>query len=74
MTDRTMAEEAGDYLALDEQQAAALFRLHVDHALGGCQFEHGRMRWWLRGGLRIELAAGGWRLYVVPTRRCSVDG
>lgn len=66
---------AGDYLLLDDQQAAAMFRLHTSLPLGACQFEGGRMRWWLLGGLRLELDAGEWRLFMVPPRATlpSVD-
>jgi hypothetical protein len=70
------ADKPGDHIVLDNDQAAALFRLHVNAALEGCQFEMGRMRWWLRQGLRIELVPDGpgmgqWRLYVVPVRSCK---
>lgn len=57
-----------EYLMLDNQQAAALFRLCISNGLQGCQYEGEAMRWWLPQGLRLELAEGQWRLYVVPTR------
>lgn len=58
------------WITLDRQQAAQLFRSLVQP--GACQYEQGRMRWWLQAGLRLELSdAGEWTLWVVPTRDCG---
>lgn len=57
---------SAQWITLDEQQAAQFFRTL---GLRSCQYEQGRMRWWLSAGLRIELSdAGHWTLWVVPTR------
>lgn len=57
------------WITLDAQQAAQLFRTLVRKS--ACQYETGRMRWWLDAGLLLELSdAGEWSLWVVPTRRC----
>lgn len=65
-------EHAGDYIVVSDQQSAQFFRSLVHK--GGCQFEGGRMRWWLDSNLRLELVMGiEWRLYVVPERTSSVE-
>lgn len=57
------------WITLDRPQASALLRLHATT----CQYEQGRMRWWLPAGLRVELSDDGeWSLWVVPTRRCGL--
>lgn len=61
-----------DWIMLDDQQAAALFRLHVARPLLACQYERGAMRWWLAAGLLLELRQGSWLLSVVPTRRTGL--
>lgn len=60
-------ERAGTYVVVTDQQAAQFFRSLVRK--GACQFEGGRMRWWLDANLRLELVIGiEWRLYVVRER------
>jgi ATP-dependent Clp protease ATP-binding subunit ClpA len=68
---RRQQPRANGAIKLDDQQAAGLFRLHTSQPLRGCQFENGRMRWWLAQGLLIELVNGEWRLSIVPTRRAA---
>lgn len=65
--------QKGDYIVLDNHQAAALFRLSAGLTHRACQYEGGRMRWWLPQGLLLELWDIQWRLSVVPTRNCQHD-
>lgn len=63
----------GSHLRLDDQQAAALFRLCIQNGFGGCQYEGDRMRWWLPQGLLLELVDHEWYLTLVPSRRGWID-
>lgn len=68
-----MASHQRETLRIDNQQAAALFRLHVTRCLSGCQYEGGKMRWWLAQGLLLELIDGEWHLSMIPTRGCEME-
>lgn len=69
--------QKGDYLELDNQQAASILRLGLQGGLNGCQYENGRMRWWLPQGLLLELVDSSgpnvWRLSVVKPRERTLD-
>lgn len=63
------------YLVLSNKQAAQMFRSFYNGP-GGCQFEGGRMRWWLQGNMLLEQVLTveeglQWRLSMVPDRNCD---
>lgn len=68
MTLPTTSKREQQWITLSRQEAAALLRLGATT----CQYEQGRMRWWLPANLGVELADDGeWTLWVVPPRGCS---